>query len=460
MNPRLSGIGIRAPLADLVPTDAALRHNDPGLDPSSLMDVWLFKSTFGRESLAVPPADPENAWGFPFHDSCWGLLSALHSPKEVDIQLLNNLCRSCPQQWGQLNWGHNFGELVQYKTDPNDLLPGEECVLTAKLNIDHTAGDSFSNSMYSSDPLDLPYLQQVLNQSFDPEKTVDQVARKNLKTAFDLQDCFALIPIEILQEILLYLPSKDVLSLKLASAVFAETPLPETFWASRFQRGFEFHCVFEARRCPAKKCSWKTLYSGVRDLQSSLGFRNRRRVWEILLQLEELLSSLSSIPISGSLSRSFFEPNAPEDCLSWTFASGAIKEPKGFFQEGCRALWTRTVVLSKVIGVSVSFVEFSGVQYISGLRFRQHSGADICLGYNISKNELPMDMDFLLHDQEVCSISGFHLAIDPRGVRAVSLQTSKGQVSGWLGDPRGIPKMRLIARHTSHMALKGGFDVG
>ena len=108
----------------------------------------------------------------------------------------------------------------------------------------------------------------------------------------------------------------------------------------------------------------------------------------------------------------------------------------------------------------VSFIKFGNVQYISGFRFRQHSGQDICLYYNISKNEMSLSLDCSVGNQDECNISGFHPAIDSKGLQAISLVTTSGQVSRWLGDHDGIPKARLISGHTNSITLKGGFDVG
>ncbi|KAI9840876.1 MAG: hypothetical protein M1837_001255 [Sclerophora amabilis] len=260
-NPQLSGVGIRTQLTDLAPIDPALHHGDPNLNPSFLRNISLVKSNFGTEILAAPPAEPEPFWGFPFHDSCWRLLSEMYHPSKVDIQLLNNLCRSCPEQWGRLNLGHDFEGLVQCSPDPTELQPGQEWELTSYLNIDHAPRDSFGNLMYSFDPLDMPTLRLDLQQSFAPEDAIDQGVPKDINIAVDPQECFAPIPTEVLQLILLHLPSKNVLSLKLASSVFATTPLPSAFWASRFERGMLWNSASGALEEPEE-----TFMNGCRAL--------------------------------------------------------------------------------------------------------------------------------------------------------------------------------------------------
>lgn len=96
--PRLSGVGIITNTVGVVfavPLEADQRHEDVGLDPSALMDAWLFKRSFNKRNespwLTWPPF-----WGFPFHESCWVLLGILHRPGELDIQALHGLCRSFP----------------------------------------------------------------------------------------------------------------------------------------------------------------------------------------------------------------------------------------------------------------------------------------------------------------------------------------------------------------------------
>ena len=71
------------------------------------------------------------------------------------------------RQWSGLNWGYNFGRLMKAKINTYDLLLGEDCELTGQLNIDYASGKLFNTSMFSCNPLDIPNLQQLLNQSFD-----------------------------------------------------------------------------------------------------------------------------------------------------------------------------------------------------------------------------------------------------------------------------------------------------
>ncbi len=108
INPKLSGVGMIASLPltgagivgilpasldlDRAPIEVAARYDDPDLDPSSLKRMWFFpnKSLSSLCRALLPPANTPVgfvntyfACGFPFHDACWALLSALFHPGKV-----------------------------------------------------------------------------------------------------------------------------------------------------------------------------------------------------------------------------------------------------------------------------------------------------------------------------------------------------------------------------------------
>lgn len=70
-----------------------------------------------------------------------------------------------------------------------------------------------------------------------------------------------------------------------------------------------------------------------------------------------------------------------------------------------------------------------------------------------------MDAGSLL-SKDGCGISVFYLAIDSRGVRALSILTSSGKRSTWVGEHDRIPKARLLLNLGDTLSLKAGFDVG
>ncbi|KFY33079.1 hypothetical protein V495_08455 [Pseudogymnoascus sp. VKM F-4514 (FW-929)] len=433
-SPRLSGIGVITDTVDALialPLEADQRHDDASLDPSALMDLWLLKCSFSKDMIGVPEAIPQPFWGFPFHESCWILFGILYGPWELDLQALFGMWRSFPIGSGLLNLGHDYGGIMEYYPTPEEHIPGEEYEIQQRyMKQRYYPQNSKRDPMEYTDPLNIPSLQEIFQQSStglargSTTNNTDQTLRANEATSWtnhmllkgvNSTDCFQLFPTEIICNILIFLSSKDVLNAKLASAMFAAVPLTKTFWASRFQRGFEFHCVFKSQGLQTKDYDWEAIYFSVRNLQDSPGFKNRRRIWRLLLLIEELHSRLILAELQGNISQSFFEPDAPEDKRSWKVASGILHKPDSRcpFSSGCRSLFTRTIDITfQVTGVFLTFARFNGRQYISGIRFQQNNGVNSSLGYVVLNEELKIDADGSLLGKDGCDISGFYLAID------------------------------------------------
>lgn len=463
MNPKLSGVGLRDIRPNKVPIDPNSRYDDPNLEQNSVVPITLFKTVFNN-GPTIPHSTTEKSYsGFAFHDACWTLLKAVHEPNDIDIRLLNNLCRSCPIIQGLLNWGHDYSGKVQYMRDLNDLSPGQVPLLYPCYTYESMPdGGELSQASYFYNPLEIPGFTQILDDSFASTRLISQEKREAFTIPLHIQDPFTRLPVEILQIILMELPSKDVLNFKLASRVVSNIPLPGSFFASRFDPDFEFHQIFEARKYPVKSHHWKMLYMKAKELSKTHNFRNRKQIWVLLLQLQDLLTELSQRSLEGSLSRSFFEPNAPNDGLFWRFASGNLKGPEQLFTEGCRALWTRHINLPREISnIFVSFIELNG-PYICGLRFQQKNGDDICLGYIYPKSEVALATGHLNLAGDGQNVHGIKLAVDDEGFRAISLLMNRELNVKWRGVPNGpygTPKMRLVNMGSDLTALKAGFDV-
>jgi hypothetical protein len=457
-NVRLSGVGARGPAHDYAPRDPSSKHHDPTLDPSTLVDIWLLKDNFRTPPPAPPPALTQTAWGFPFHASCWDLMVTLLDQEDMDMRCLFDILLSLPQQQGYLDWGHDYGRLLRTQVDVSLLLPGEERVLGG-LDYENMPRTSTGLPVYTFDPLAVPDLLALSSScltSVDQEAT----ARSSAAKIHTKPDSFRKLPVEIMQLILNILPSGDVLNVKIASSVVAATPLPESFWASRFLAGHEFEYIFEARHSVGHSFSWKRFYLGVKNLLDDAHLRNRQRISKLIFPPRNLLSEYSLSTCFGTPVQSFFEPNAaPSNEEPWTTASRAVVDPDDFFTSGCRALRLRRIRLPDMLTpVFISFVDFGDKQYLSGIRFQQRDELDTCLGYIQRRHESILDSVCLIGDEGHLHVSGFILAMDLRGIRGISLITIGG-ASKWLGEHEGIPKKRLAIRAGSVQLLKAGFDV-
>ncbi|KAI9848445.1 MAG: hypothetical protein M1837_000240 [Sclerophora amabilis] len=470
--PRFSGVGIRPGIGDdpiLAPSDIRQRYDDPGYDGSSNIELVGMEPMYAEDNDYVPLElrDPDSppielcSWGFFFHESCWKLLNAACHPREIDARCLNDFCRSCPSySHGVIDWGHGYGGIFEVNPDPDDVLPGSEASLGRYKEIERRKDlDYLPDEVYHVDPLDSPELEHLLKLTTKEIHDIDAAVKTLFSTAITREDCFADMPLEIRQTLLLYLRSEDVLNLYLASRTFASTPLPQIFWASRFQLGFEFASIFEVRGDPVikpKRRDWKALLYGLRFIASSSSVRNRRRIWAILQPLAAALNTFANVECSGKPSRTFYDPDFEQAIPLWRCAGGDLRDNKKWLSGGCRTLYARTAcVTSRITGIHVSIIQFANVEYVTGIRFIQLDDDTANLGYIIQENEVPLKIG---KEGIGNRLRGFHLAVSQRGIRAIAVITETDEVSEWVGNPENIPRARLIQREEPVSALKADFD--
>ncbi|KAI9880165.1 MAG: hypothetical protein M1830_004984 [Pleopsidium flavum] len=472
----LSGVGLRTDISIATctaPRNAEARYDDRNYEPSLSDEISPLRPYFAHGAMGPPivfdpdqPAPEDTPWGFFFHRSCWCLLEAIFHPQDIPLRTLNDFCRSCPFMWGMLDWGHDYGGLVSFEIDQNDLLAGEENrIQNYKVTLSVYGHRTAPLSLYA-DPLDIPELRQCLAKSITCRQQMRDVkppAQIVYMTAVQAGlECFSQLPPEILDNILLHLQSKDLCNLRLASRTVATMPLSQSFWASRFLPGFELATIFEVHSIEFRPQDrdWMSLYHRVKALSTIPGLLNRNRIWRILQPLVDLLTCYSCLSLTGSPSPTFYDPDVPKRHLqSWKLVGGALNEPKKSFIDGCVVLFERTVSLPKsMTGLFVSTIYFSDTQYVTGLRFVQHNESDVCLGYNVPGEEVFLDLDCHSDGENLGGFSGFQIAVGPRGIQALAVVSSTGRVSTWAGHPEGVPRMCLMARFKHISALKGGFD--
>lgn len=265
-------------------------------------------------------------------------------------------------------------------------------------------------------------------------------------------DFFSRLPDEVLQYVLEYLPTGDVLRLRQSSRTCANTPLSQSFWRSRFFPGHEFESIFETRYHAALlKGRFDSLYHLVRSIQGSPSFVNRERVWKLACSLWGIMNQVTSTSLLGNMDQL--------ETLRWVDAHTALKPVEKFFSGGSRALYRRTLATpDDPVRVFVSFVEIFGRCYVSALRFEAADRRFHLLGYRHTASEV------LAFVADAPGIAGFHLAQDERGFRGLAVLSTSGALSEWVGDPSGVPLRKLAfdpvtaARNTVQY-LKCGFDV-
>lgn len=204
-------------------------------------------------------------------------METLCYPAEIDVRVLNDFCRSCPSQPWIVDWGHNYGGI--YQTWPTLEDPTlEDPPLKVEANLGGSIRRSSCCEVSHADPLRIPELEHLLRETKNIKQSRGDPASVFYR-AISHRRHFEELPKELLWKILLYLPSKDVLNLRLTSGVFATMVFPQSFWASRFSPEFDHASVFEIRddlRAVNNQRDWKALFFGLMKLSNGPGLKNRK----------------------------------------------------------------------------------------------------------------------------------------------------------------------------------------
>ncbi len=208
-------------------------------------------------------------------------------------------------------------------------------------------------------------------------------------TSFAANDTFSKLPAEMLELILSYLPSPDVVRPRQASRSFARIPLLDWFWKSRFLPGRELEFIYESGDSTSSHHGrWRTLYASVKDdYLDRPSLVNRRRIWHLASAIKYLLYQTTGVSRDGIPSRSFLEPNLASDDVPWINAGRAGMALAESFIVGSRALFGRiSAVPNDMAALFVSTIDIFDRQYITGIRILRSCGDSLVLGYRHSRS--------------------------------------------------------------------------
>lgn len=433
---KISGVGLaeEEEYDAVCPEHQHQRYDDEGLDPDSTIAIHLSRAT-----LDPKPAhglQPLSFAGFGFHSPCWDLLTMIFRP---DPKHLFQLCLSMPIGPGDiLDWGHDYGGVAVYSTTDSVPQINRRSLATA-----------LRGAVYQANPLESIELRHATGRV--PRLDANSTALNPGYTT----DNFARLPLEILEHVFNYLPSRDMAHARLASRTFASVILSEGFWASRFQQGFEFQHVFEVSSNPPQ--SWRTLYAILRNgAQSAPGLDNRRRIWGLGQKIQALYNQMVESSCHGSSVATLLEPSVPKDAGDWHLAKASL-EPLASttFRYGCRPLRSRLIELPSAFNMAliyVSFVLINDSRFISGIRFVAEDGVSHRLGYI----HPAVEESIILPTQS--SIQGWYFAVDIAGIKAIAIRSTDGTISPWVGERGNLPLWHLSTSSDIHRA-KAEFDV-
>lgn len=392
---------------------------------------YLFQET---DVIPVMQQPPENGrHGFVLHDACWDLLRKAFEPDNVPIERLLQICRSLPFPLRGIGvcWGHDYGGLTLF--DNQGHYPWEDRLM-----------EPYKSETYQyakANPCAVPEMFELLTTAsqMPPDLVLERPG----------QDCFSMLPWEILEAIAVNLRTGDALSLCRSSRSFLPLLTSQTFWASRFEAGRDRDFIFEARNKRESR-DWIGLYRLTSRVHSSPALNNRRRIWALISQLKKFL--YLSLDDRFGPSRA----NLSTDSLIWNEVAGDVNpEPiPGYysrFYEGCRLFQKQCASIpSDLSKMAFSIIASGDVKYVAGMRLISSEGEDICLGYIADGSEL-----FL----EVTEVKGFVLAMGSPGIRALQVINGNGHVSRWFGCPKDAPVTERLAQFESIGALEVGLDV-
>ena len=393
--------------------------------------------------------------GFVCHDACWSILQVIFPRLQLQEVLLSRLLevlQSCPvKNMSLLDWGHNYGGLIGSDAVASCLWEGSYVDISGALP-SHVFQDAVAN------PFDVPEMQKILDETRQHPPTEDNFPSKYpiLWRHSEEKDCFARLPPEILQEIAVYLPTQQVLNIRLSSMAFAAIQLSQRFWASRFNPTFERDFIFEIRGDQEHR-NWRTLYRQTSDVYSPPGLRNRKRIWSLTQSLAELLRMrLNNQPKPSPL-------DARGYTLRWRWVAGDLRPQDrsaqtSLFDTGCRQFHKQVVTIPpRLSRIAVSLVRPGNRDCIAGIRFITSRGLDACLGYVGEGKELIFDTE----DEfgVFTGLMGLIVAVGSNGIHGIQITPHAIPVSEWFGRADGVPKTRRLTGIGSIAAMAASFDV-
>ncbi|KAI1288706.1 hypothetical protein F5Y03DRAFT_80152 [Xylaria venustula] len=446
--PKLSGLGFYGQEEDVKynPPESHQRFDDQDLDPLSLVTIR------GLGPPSLHETGNENyAWGFRFHDTCWCLAEQASAPYPVDLKILWRILRSVPHSHVPL-WGHTYGGL--YSIARRD--KGRSSRHFMPLG---TSTSLFIPSAYYN-PFNVPELKARLAQlradTGDSIPIKEEEAMTLMPPPTEAIDPFSILPPELREIILTYVDTADVLSLRLSSWVIATTPLSQGFFQSRFWPGRELDFLFDGfllSRSDKAGIDWRELYrlskERIKHNLVGLGERNRLRIWKQtvrpLIQATYQIAKLTELRGNSELE----DPRGLwRSIQSWRDDIELVGDLNLCVNQAEIELPS-----SRIEAIHVSFINFFGTKFISGLAFETEHGEDIEIGYINPGSEEPLIVEG--------SLEGFHVAVDYYGLRAISPYTGKHMESeylDWVGDTEDLRIDTLKCTGPMIQRIRATFD--
>jgi hypothetical protein len=373
-----------------------------------------------------------------FHVACLELLQARLGKQLLPVSRLHDICASLPIELGLrcVSWDHGFGVVpISGEPDGNDddIFPWES----------DSSRHLPSESWLSCDPLEIPGLPRgkfdgtIITREPEMQSHLTQSAQQ-------VEPSFSDLPIEVIEMIAGQLPTRDFLSLRACSRAFGPILYSKHFWRTRFTGEGEFRWFFEAQDLNDVS-SLVAAYKMVSRVRDSPHARNRRRIWDQVSQISDLMGLwCSDQTISPAV------PQA-ETSHEWLYVSGDIhpNENKMEHGMGCKLLRELRASLSGMDRIEFFICTTGSVTYICGLHLYNGSHTQM-VGYCNSGQSVSVD---------AVGLNGLIVAVGSRGVHALRILYEGGEQSAWIGCPRNCLLTERLNVGRPILALRADFDV-
>ncbi|KAI1815551.1 hypothetical protein GGS20DRAFT_542913 [Poronia punctata] len=378
----------------------------------------------------VPDCEKETyAWGFLFHESCWKVLEQACMPQPVNLKTLWRILLSVPHHRDVPYWGHLYScrhsryNVFDMPLAPVFILP----------------------TLYFC-PFEAPELSNLLATTriaVNTEASRDQEAPSIIpsqSTSTNVSDPFSRLPVELIEMILTFVATEDILPFRLSSRAVATVSLSQGFFRSRFWPDHEFGMLFDAFLLkPADRAGidWKALYllsrtRRTKDL-ATLKERNRLRIWnETVRPLVLAMSQVSRLGglkghVDGELD--WFQDLKSLYKTSGSFIGSVVFRP--LIKHGTTLVHIR--LPPRIEAIHVSMITCFGRKHIAGLAFTTECHEDIEIGYTLPGCEEPILVE--------ARLEGFHVTVDDFGIRSIAPYIRQGmptEYPDWAGEGAGL----------------------
>ncbi|KAJ5726026.1 uncharacterized protein N7483_007383 [Penicillium malachiteum] len=394
------------------PSDPTKRYDDENYDRHLTKEFYV---TFCWEQTIA----------FVSHDACWKLFEEALKPDNIPLKRFIDICSSLPliQIMGLFHWGHTYGGI--YTFDNISAFPWEYSFLDQAL-------DAEALRCARVNPWNIPTLRALMAE------TAHKPPMAGAPILNESSDCFRQFPWEIREAIANKLSTRDALSLRESSRAFQPLLASSTFWASRFQPGLDREFLFESYRRPEIR-DWLSLYRSTSQKRSPPGLKNRTRIWNLINYILPLLKLRLAHDESRDWAYKSHETRLVEADAKLMQLVHRRNGSSNVLNDGCRLLKTQQAHIPQSLdSIALSFIEVGNHGHLTGICFSSKDGMKTQLGYLFPNGTMVYKVE---------DLSGFVLAIDPKGVRGVKIVHSNGDRSAWFGFPEMTPvteRLRVI----------------